>query len=105
MVALSKVPFKTKQVRVNYLPGPVLIAVRYCTGFLVVSFLAVSGLVVVSVLAVSVPDAGVAIFEVSVLVLSAPLVVFDELQPAAIAPIIVATSAKLKICFFIVICI
>ena len=65
-----------------------------------VSFLVVSGFAEVSFLAVSV--AAGAIFEVSVLVLSDPLVVFEELHPVAIAPIIVATSARLKICFFIV---
>lgn len=63
-------------------------------GFLVVSVFAVSVLVV-SVLAGAVVDAE------STLVLSDPLLaVFEELQLVAIAPIIVATSAKLKICFF-----
>ena len=34
-------------------------------------------------------------------VVSLPLASFDELQPAAIEPIIIVISAKLKICFFI----
>jgi hypothetical protein len=64
----------------------------------------VVSLLAVSVLAVSVAGVGVLITAVeSVLVLSDPeLVSFVELQPVAIAPIIVATNAKLKICFFII---
>ena len=45
--------------------------------------------------------AGALILDVSLAVVSLPLVLFDELHPVAIEPIIAATSAKLKICFFI----
>jgi hypothetical protein len=68
--------------------------------FLVVSFL------LVSVLAVSVAAGAGALWLVeSIFVLSDPSpAFFSELQLVAIAPIIAATSAKLKNCFFIVIC-
>jgi hypothetical protein len=66
--------------------------------FLEVSFLAVS------VLAVSVAaGAGVVVEVESIFVLSDPLASLVELHPDAIAVAIVATSARLKICFFIVI--
>jgi hypothetical protein len=69
--------------------------------FLVVSFLVVSVLVVpVPVLSV-VAGAIVAAESFLALVLSELPVFFSELQPAAIEPIMVATNAKLKICFFI----
>lgn len=59
----------------------------------------------VSVFAVSVTaGAGVVVEAESIFVLSDPLLAsFVELHPDAIAPIIVATSVRLKICFFIVI--
>ncbi len=68
----------------------------YC---LVVSFFVESFFIDVSFFIVSVA-AGVVTFEVSLEVVSLPLALFDELQPVAIEPIIAATSAKLKICFF-----
>lgn len=44
---------------------------------------------------------GAVIVELSTVVESEPTVSLPELQPAAIEPIIVATNANLKICFFI----
>jgi hypothetical protein len=74
---------------------------NYIGDFLVVSLLPVSVFAVPSVLVLS-DVAGVAKVAVeSVFVLSEPSVDFVELQPAAIEPIIVATNAKLKMCFFI----
>jgi hypothetical protein len=104
MEVLSKLHFK-HQYRKNKKPG--LNAPGFLSdietnyiGFLVVSFLVVSVLVV-SVLVVSVVGAGATDAAESVFVLSEPSVDFVELQPATIEPIIVATNAKLKKCFFI----
>ena len=67
-------------------------------GFLVVSLVVVSVFAVVSVVVVGVDNAAAE----SVFVLSEPLpAAFSELQPIAIEPTIVATNAKLKMCFFI----
>jgi hypothetical protein len=75
------------------------IKTNYIGAFLLVSLFAVSVLAelvpVVSVVA------GATVADESVLVLSEPSVDFVELQPAVIEPIIVATNAKLKMCFFI----
>jgi hypothetical protein len=73
---------------------------EYYIGFFVVSVAAGVAILVVSFLVVSVA-AGAVIFAVSVDVESEPLAFFSEPQPAAIEPIIVATIAKLKMCFFI----
>ncbi|RFZ84728.1 hypothetical protein DYU05_03730 [Mucilaginibacter terrenus] len=77
-----------------------MIAKNYWGTFLLVSLVVVSLLTVLSEVV-----AGVDIVAVeSVLVLSDPLpAAFSELHPAANPPIIAATSAKLKICFFIVV--
>jgi hypothetical protein len=76
---------------------------NYIGAFLLVSLLPVSVFMVVSVLllVLSVVTAGVTVAVESVFVLSEPSVDFVELQPAAIEPTIVATNAKLKMCFFI----
>lgn len=61
----------------------------------VVSFL------VVSFFTVSITFVESTTFVVSfTVVLSEPSVFFDELQPDAVAPIIAATKAKVKMCFF-----
>ena len=64
----------------------------------------VSFFIEVSFLVVSVAEGLVGeliVVESFLAVVSLPLAVFDELQPAAIVPINPAISAKLKICFFI----
>ena len=89
-----------KKAQVIYYQGLVYYTEKqtYIGGVLVVSLLVVS-LFVVSVTA----GGGVAAAAAeSTLALSAPLLAaFSELQPVAIDPIIAATRAKLKICFFI----
>ncbi len=55
----------------------------------------------VSFFVVSVAAGGVVILVVSFFVESLLLAFLEELQPAAIEPIIAAISTKFKICFFI----
>jgi hypothetical protein len=103
MAALSKRRFN-RNIKKNKSPDYLArafyqISVTNYIGFLVVSFLVVSILTVVSVFALS--GAGATVAAESVFVLSEPSVDFVELQPAAIEPTIVATNAKLKMCFFI----
>jgi len=69
----------------------------YIGGVLVVSLFTVSVFITVSALGGVVVAAAESTLALSVLLLAA----FSELQPVAIDPIIAATRAKLKICFFI----